>query len=423
AIDAAETRTNSIVALLTDHRGWIWVGTARGVSVFDGTRWVSVDDNTGLASNDVNQGGLREDPDGTIWIATSTGLSHLLKPEKLFADPNVRVVVTSAQIGGHAATGRLPFSEEPLEISFGTTSYARENSVVFRYRLSGVDKDWATTASGVVRYPFLPPGHHVLEVVGYDELSRRSSEPIRMPVGMAFPWWRQWWFELGCVLAAVLLFQGMMQLRLRLAFARQTELRRLVEEATAEMRAAQEQLRFQAEHDTLTGLLTRNEIERRLAARLDRQGPDREVIVALMDVDHFKAINDGYGHLGGDDVLRSLGMLVQGALRDGEEAGRYGGEEILVVLDDNDGRGAERILTLHRLIRGTSFTAAGQALRVTCSAGVAWARQGDAWETLIGRADEALYDAKHGGRDRVVEARQALDPDEMPDLDRRRRQS
>ncbi|MBE7180599.1 MAG: diguanylate cyclase, partial [Terriglobus roseus] len=388
-METSDTRTNTIVALLVDHRGWIWAGTPLGLSVFDGSRWISIDASIGLASNDINQGGLREDPDGSVWIATSLGLSHLLRTDDLFADPHIKVVISQALVGGQPVSEHLPYSQKPLELLFGTTSYARERSIVFRYRLSGVDADWATTASGVVRYPFVPPGRHVLEVVGYDELSRRSSPPVMLPIGMAYPWWRQGWFVLACVVAVLLALYGTMRFRLRLVLARQARLRRAVAEATAELRASQEQLRFQATHDELTGLYTRREIERRLAVRLEGRGHDRDLVVALMDVDHFKAINDGFGHLGGDDVLRSVGSLVRGQINADDEAGRYGGEEILVLLDDANGGGAERVLTLHRLIRGTSFTAAGRSLRATCSIGVAWARRGDDWETLIGRADRA----------------------------------
>ena len=134
------------------------------------------------------------------------------------------------------------------------------------------------------------------------------------------------------------------------------------------------------------------------------------MIVAMADIDHFKRINDEHGHLGGDDVLRAIGGLIQGSLEADDYAGRYGGEEMLLVLSDSDDRGAERVLKLHHLLRGTPFAAAGHPLRLTCSIGIAWARSGDDWESLIGRADKALYDAKAAGRDRVVENRRMTPP-------------
>ncbi len=396
-ISVADTRTNSVVALLVDHRGWLWVGTALGVSVNDGKRWVSVDSDGGLLSDDVDQGGMREDPDGSLWIATSQGVSHLVDPEWLFTDRPIQTVVTAATLGTHPVeSGVMPYSDEALILQFGSPSHGAERSFKFRYQLSGVDADWADSPTGLVRYPFVPPGSHTLTVVGLDELTHRTSPPATLTIEMEYPWWRQSWAELMWATLAVWLIYIGMRLRFRAMLARQAELKRYVAEGT-------EQLRYQAAHDALTGLLNRSEIERRLATKLTHGPVSGEMIVALLDIDNFKAVNDRYGHLGGDDVLRAMGRLVRKAVRVGEYAGRYGGEEILLVLDDSDGRGAERVLDLHHAVRGESFSAAGKELRVTCSVGMAWAMRGDDWESLIGRADQALYEAKEAGRDRVVE--------------------
>ncbi len=398
-IPTAQTQSNSILAIMVDHRGWVWAGTTLGVSVFDGERWVSVDADGGLLSNDVDQGGLREDPDGSVWIATSHGLSHLLQPDWLFTDHPITAVVSGAMLGSRPVLGQtLPYTRAALAVQFGTPNYGAERSVIFRYRLSGVDAGWVETTSGVVRYPFVPPGRHLLTVVGYDALSHRVSPPASLMVDIAYPWWRQWWSETLWVLAGLGLFYGATRLRFRRILAHQTKLERHVAAAT-------EQLRYQAAHDSLTGLLNRCEIEKRLAATLSGGSAGDEMIVALVDVDHFKAVNDNHGHLGGDDVLRAIGRLISRAVREGEHAGRYGGEEILLLLDDSDGSGAERVLDLHRAIRHDTFKAAGTSIHVTCSIGVAWAAAGDDWESLVGRADDALYEAKSGGRDRVVESR------------------
>ena len=400
-ISTSDTQSNTIVAIMVDHRGWVWAGTTLGASVFNGERWISVDADRGLLSNDVDQGGIREDPDGSVWIATSHGLSHLLDPEWLFTDRPIQAVVSSALLGSVAVTGgRMPYTDAALSIQFGTPNYGAERAVLFRYRLSGVDAGWAESASGVVRYPFVPPGQHLLTLVGYDKLTHRTSLPVTLVVDIGYPWWRQWWSETLWSLGVAGLIYGFMRVRFRTILARQAELRRRIAEAT-------DLLRHQAAHDSLTGLLNRSEIERRLATRLSGEPIGDEMIVALMDIDHFKKVNDNHGHLGGDEVLRAVGRLVSRAVRDSELAGRYGGEEILLMLDDTDGCGAERVLDLHRAIRHDTFRVAETAIHVTCSIGLSWAVAGDDWESLVGRADDALYEAKEGGRDRVVESRQS----------------
>ncbi len=401
AVPVADTGSNSVPAVMIDHRGWVWAGTSLGVSVFDGHSWVSIDADFGLVDDDVNQGGIREDPDGSVWIATTQGISHLLDPRWLFEVRPLRVMVSEALLGSRPATDqRVAYTRAALSVELGTPSFALEQSVQFRYRLSGVDSDWVTSASGLVRYPFVPPGRHTLTAVGVDGLTHRISAPVTLTIDIAYPWWERWWFEVAALLVVLIATAGLVhaiiRLRFRVIYARQAELRRLVDEQTA-------QLRFMAAHDKLTGLLSRTEIEERLAERLATGPVGEELVVALIDVDHFKKINDTYGHLAGDDVLRTLGRLVLRCLREGDCAGRYGGEEILLVLSDEDGGGADRILDLHHMVRGSPFPSKREILRITCSIGVAWAVHGDSWESLLGRADNALYDAKRGGRDRIVE--------------------
>ncbi len=392
-VSTSDIRTNTIDAVMTDHRGWVWIGTALGVSVFDGQRWISVDEDTGLVSNDVDEGGIREDPDGSVWITTTQGLSHLLDPKSLFCDQTMKAVISSAELGTRRVDGRLiPFTEDGLSIQFGTMNYGSERSIKFRYNLSGVDKGEIESATGFLHYPFVPPGRHILTVVGYNDLTHRTSSPATLDIDIDYPWWRQWWAEVFWVAGSIMLVFAAWQIRFYSVLARQKQLQRLVAEAT-------EKLRF----DRLTGLLIRSEVEERLAKRLANAPCYSEMIIALLDIDHFKMVNDKYGHLGGDDVLRAIGRLVLKDLWEGEYAGRYGGEEILLVLYDVDGRGAKRLSHLLHSIRGTLFNAAGQSIRVTCSVGLARPSAGDNWESLIGRADEALYEAKSSGRDRVVE--------------------
>ncbi len=396
-VQTTDTRTNSVVAVMVDHRGWVWVGTAMGVSVCNKHRWVSVDLDTGLLADDVNQGGIREDTDGTVWITTAKGVSHLIDPEWLFADRPIQIVVSGAKLGTRDVEGStLPYTTDSLNLQFGSPSHGALRSFKFRYRLSGVDANWAETHNGLVRYPSVPPGSHTLTVIGYDELTHTESQAAKLKIVVAFPWWRQWWSETLSILALIGVTMGGMRLRFRAILAQQARLKRYVDETT-------EQLRYEVAHDSLTGLLNRSEVERRLNVKLINAETPVNTLVALLDLDNFKSINDFYGHLGGDDVLRGIGKLIRGTVAQGEYAGRYGGEEILLVLDDTDGRGAERVLGVHHAVRGQSFSVAGREIRVTCSIGVTWGVYGDDWESIIGRADKALYRAKGTGRDRVVE--------------------
>ena len=405
AIAATDTRTNAIVSVMVDRRGWVWVGTGQGVSVFNGHRWVSTDADMGLVWDDVSEGGLLDDPDGSVWISTSLGVSHLLDPEWLFASHPVRVAITQASLGQSAVpAGLAHYTGAPLLLQFGTLTFGSERSTVFRYRLSGVDETWAESSTGSVRYASIPPGRHVLTLVGYDTLTHTVSEPVTLVIKMAYPWWRRWWAELLYVAIGSFAFVTFLRVRDRASAAAQRKLEMLVEERTRGMQIAQAELKYQATVDSLTGLLNRREVRRRLQQRLASAATRGETLAAMLDVDHFKRVNDGHGHLIGDELLCAIGVRISAMLHDGECAGRFGGEEFILVLDDRDGRGAERILVLHQMIRQNPFHLSSVSLSVTCSIGLAWAGPGDDWTSLIGRADAALYEAKSSGRDRVIES-------------------
>jgi diguanylate cyclase (GGDEF)-like protein len=125
----------------------------------------------------------------------------------------------------------------------------------------------------------------------------------------------------------------------------------------------------------------------------------------LLDVDHFKSVNDTHGHLAGDEVLRRFAAIVRDQLRAEDVFVRYGGEEFCLLLPDVPGPGAVALAgRIRKAVARASFAVDGKGIALTVSAGVA-ARidEGpDALEALIGRADEALYIAKSRGRNRVA---------------------
>ena len=124
-------------------------------------------------------------------------------------------------------------------------------------------------------------------------------------------------------------------------------------------------------------------------------------MAGLIDVDHFKQINDGWGHLIGDEVLAALGSRLRQAMTQGDAAGRYGGEEFLVVLT-GERAAATHMEALCRSLGSLPIPTGAPELVVTVSAGIAMASANETWQSLIARADKALYRAKAEGRDRVV---------------------
>ena len=164
-----------------------------------------------------------------------------------------------------------------------------------------------------------------------------------------------------------------------------------------------EQLRRLSETDGLTGLLNRRALETRAASMFREAGNGASPVgVILFDIDHFKTINDTYGHGLGDRVLQSVGPTLQPLLDPQDTFARFGGEEFVVLLKDEGQRAG---LLAEKLREALANMAAEENLDfdVTASFGVATSRREKAdWSTLIGKADQRLYEAKRTGRNRVV---------------------
>jgi diguanylate cyclase (GGDEF)-like protein len=124
--------------------------------------------------------------------------------------------------------------------------------------------------------------------------------------------------------------------------------------------------------------------------------------ISVVDVDFFKKVNDSYGHLVGDEVLRHVAYQLRDNVRHPDMVGRYGGEEFLILLPNTDSKeGAEQAARLCKCVREAQFPVGGQNLKVTVSIGVAQFQPGvDTWDSLLNRADTAMYEAKKKGRDR-----------------------
>ena len=164
------------------------------------------------------------------------------------------------------------------------------------------------------------------------------------------------------------------------------------------------QLRRAMLHDSLTGLLNHNTSKERLAAALRQaQAEQQPLAVAMVDIDHFKKINDSYGHPMGDQVIRSLAWFLSQRLRKTDIIGRYGGEEFLVVLPAADAASAVDVLDRIRHDFGQIKHPFNETwCSATLSVGVTQLNETDSAQTLIKQADEALYAAKHAGRNRIV---------------------
>jgi len=158
--------------------------------------------------------------------------------------------------------------------------------------------------------------------------------------------------------------------------------------------------------DDLTGTLNRRSLMKELNAELAKAGRSGAPLsVAIMDIDWFKAVNDRFGHLAGDEVLKKFPDIVRTMMRSSDKLGRYGGEEFMLILPGASEAAALAIVErLCMVVAAGEWRAISPELLITLSGGVATCRPGDTVEAIIHRADGALYQAKTDGRNRALAA-------------------
>ncbi|MCV6588481.1 MAG: diguanylate cyclase [Marinobacterium sp.] len=180
----------------------------------------------------------------------------------------------------------------------------------------------------------------------------------------------------------------------------------LMEQETRKAKVHVEEERHRARTDPLTGLPNRTAYDEQISQELERWNRyQQHFSIAVADLDHFKKINDSYGHLAGDKVLRLVGRIMHRQSRRTDVIARYGGEEFVIIMPGTGTAAASRATEkLRQAIEESPFNFNGRPVSITMSFGVTEVKDGDDLDTLFARADKALYGAKQNGRNQTVTA-------------------
>ncbi|MGH8076257.1 MAG: ligand-binding sensor domain-containing diguanylate cyclase, partial [Lysobacter sp.] len=407
-----------------DRHGVLWLGTAMGVKRWRQGRIERFGRADGLPSEDAVANAFWADANGDVWFGMANGLAHFAARMDAGV-PKPPVALITSVVDGQArplvaTTPAVAWKDRALTFRFAALSFLDETRIRRQVRLLGFEDAWRDTAVSEARYTGLLPGQYRFQVRArygagaYGQVATRAVEVLP-------PWWLTWWFltlaAVGAVLLAVLAFRWRVA-RLR---RRNLQLEALVAARTRDLLLANAAVEEASMVDPLTGLKNRRYLSAFLPEELARcvrqqrankdqrsvlPGRNTDLCLLLVDLDHFKSVNDSHGHAGGDAVLRQVGQVMRAACRESDVVVRWGGEEFLILARNAD-RAQAHVLasTVCDAVRSHSFDLGnGVVLSMTCSIGftafplVLGQPDRFGWEEAVDLADQCLYAVKKSGR-------------------------
>ncbi|SFV12878.1 ligand-binding sensor domain-containing diguanylate cyclase [Pseudoduganella namucuonensis] len=416
---------NSVNVVLADRQGAMWASTDKGLARIDtatlAVKALSVADGVHITQYWSNSAALTDQ--GELLFGGITGLT-VLRPDKL-ADIDYRapVVVTDLAVADQpVAPGRyirepdVPAAaaleitpagkERGFSLEFAALDYSASERAQYAYRLVGFDSGWIPTAPGSRRlgYTNLPPGHYTLQLRAATRAGA-WTEPLSLPVHALRSWHQMAWVRALAVLLALGAVAWLVRLRIAWYRSRQAELESMVEQRTSELRASQVMLEQLAYADVLTGLPNRRLFNDELRHMRAQAARDRsQFTLLLIDLDHFKQVNDTLGHDAGDALLIEVARRLRLCVRETDRLARLGGDEFAVLLG-NTGDEHDVDHVARRIVDsvGQPIAFGEHQMRVGASIGVATFQGTQASdEALYKQADLALYQAKSAGRNTWV---------------------
>ncbi|EGM79525.1 diguanylate cyclase (GGDEF) domain-containing protein [Rheinheimera sp. A13L] len=424
---------------LSSNRGILRISRQDANAVADGTLAdISFDlygESDGMLSAQANGGSnpaAMMATDGSLWFATASGVSRV-QPSRLdaFAEAIPPVVLEELLVNGVAkkisGSIELPPDSDRVELHFAGLGYVMPERIQYRSRLVGFDANWLDRGKqNFAEYTNLAPGRYEFLVQAANS-GGPWSEAARIELIKHPHWWQTRHFQwLGtlCSIAVLLLL-----LYWRMSSLRKSEqrLKRQVAEKTAELQqkanslqAADEEksvllaqlhqqtlaLALQARQDGLTGLANRRAFDEVLSKEFMRsQRLKQPLALAFIDIDHFKQINDTWSHNAGDVALVAIAEKIRQHSRSVDCAARWGGEEFALLMPSTSLEQAQLVCERLRLeIMALDWLDIAEGISITVSIGIAISDELNDAKQLLFLADQALYQAKQQGRNRVCAA-------------------
>jgi diguanylate cyclase (GGDEF)-like protein len=416
---------DKLFQVVYDGTNGLWLTSNRGIwridyhaahAVADGRQskiaFEHFSESDGLASAQANGGSnpaaVAMD-NGKLWFATAKGVSMIdsstisqknttrlpISIESIMAD-GVELLANQQNI--------LPAGTNRVVFNYAGLGYILSSRIEYRTRLVGFEESWASRGKNTIaEYTNLAPGKYQFLVSARYPYSDWNNADQVYGFTILPHIWQRLEVQIGLAFLVLVILAGSIKWRIQRLQKSELKLKALVEKQTYALRQQSEDFKRQANEDELTGLPNRRAFDQWLSDKFVQAKKNKtSLALIIMDIDHFKKVNDHYSHLIGDKAIKALAKELQRLAGQKVHAARWGGEEFtLMIKGMNDADVATYCENIRQRIETYDYSDIAPNLTMTVSMGVAFSHQVENYSDLLRLADQALYRAKEQGRNRV----------------------
>ncbi len=412
-----------------DHNSGVWLGSNQGIILTSLSslekcltdpsavlEYEHFKEENGLASIQINGGSQPSqfvDEDGNVWFPTAKGLATVTPANlTMLGEFTIPVNIEAVLLDGNKQ--RFDTQKRNIDIKPSTTrvtfqyaglGFATPSRIEYQAMLVGYDENWVNRYQfRMTEYTNLEPGRYQFKVraryIGGAWQEVKSPFTIRVLPSV----YQTFIFKLSVLLFFCFAIYVLYKVRFHHLKKSEMILKQRVDEQTKSLELQTKRFEFQATHDDLTGIPNRRAFDRWLVQYFDdAKAGNAPLSLAVIDIDHFKQVNDRYSHLIGDKVIIEVARILKREVPHYAKCARWGGEEFTVLLPEYDVVNA-RVAMEHvrKIVEAHDFSLVASTLKVTISIGIASSDGARDHDRMLTHADQALYTAKENGRNQVT---------------------
>lgn len=406
--------------VITDKYGHIWAISNSGLfrvlredinriksGIVDTISFIKFSEKDGMKSSEFNgsSSGAVTTSDGQLWFASQGGIVEVDPDLTLFHSgkqlkPFVEKVVIGDDLLAHQQWQKIAPNPKIIQMHFAAVFLSDAQNVGFRYKLTPEQTQWKYGKTA--HFPELAPGQYKLQLQAR-YYHNQWSDPLVQDFLVLPSWYQTWWFRIMASIIILTVIFGLPIWRIQRLKKHRKILKEQVAERTKSLIIANEKLDQMTRVDELTGIANRRDFINKIEELC--KDPENVICLALIDIDDFKAYNDCYGHLKGDECLIQVAQVLHNHSGNNSLVARFGGEEFVILFYDQDVQSVSNIIKevyQALFIKNIPHEQSSASCRVSLSTGLVKRKHRERVEKMIDRADMAMYKAKSNGKNQLI---------------------